>query len=96
MAVRKPNAEAEAQAVIAEAAAVARATAVFDRQVSDIATEKLDSVLMLIDVLIAARRIEVKDAEWILPALGYEVDLPLIRQEIADEDADTDDGSADG
>lgn len=89
MATRKTNAEAYAEAVVAEAAAVARATAVFDQQVSDIATERLDSVLMLIDVLIAARRIEVADANWILPAMGYEVDVPLgVAATEGDEDDD--------
>lgn len=77
MAASKRDEQAYAEAIVNEQAAVARANAVFDQNLSDIATEKLDSVLMLLDVLIAARRIEIADANWILPAMGYSIDVPL-------------------
>lgn len=77
MAASKRDDQAYAEAIVNEQAAVARANAVFDQNLSDIATEKLDSVLMLLDVLIAARRLEVADANWILPAMGYSIDVPL-------------------
>lgn len=77
MAASKRDEQAYAEAIVNEQAAVARANAVFDQNLSDIATEKLDSVLMLLDVLIAARRLEVADANWILPAMGYSIDVPL-------------------
>lgn len=77
MAASKRDDQAYAEAIVNEQAAVARANAVFDQNLSDIATEKLDSVLMLLDVLIAARRLEVSDANWILPAMGYSIDVPL-------------------
>lgn len=84
--------EIEADAVLAEASAVARANAVLDAQASEIATERLDSVLMLVDLLIAARRITMADANWILPAMGYEVEGAFLPT--GDEASEDDEDSA--
>jgi hypothetical protein len=91
MATAKRDDAAYAEAIVSEQAAVARANAIFDQNLSDIATEKLDSVLMLIDVLIAARRLDVADANWLLPALGYSVDIPLGIDAADDREEDVDD-----
>lgn len=87
---RTQSAEDYAAATVNEQAAIARAKAVFDQHASDVATERLDATLMMIDILIASRRIEVVDAEWILPAMGYEVDVPLGRVQADEEDDDDD------
>lgn len=66
--------ERAADAVLAEAATMATATRVLDEHAAEVSTERLDAVLMLIDILVAARRIESDDAVWLLPAMGYSAD----------------------
>jgi anti-sigma factor ChrR (cupin superfamily) len=83
--VPRPGDAAYAEAIVSEQAAVARANAIFDQNLSDIATEKLDSVLMLLDILIAARRLDVADAGWVLPAMGYSVDGIEATEETEDD-----------
>lgn len=65
--------ERTAAAVVAEAAAMAEAGRYLDDQATAAALDRLDGVLQVIDVLIAARRITLEDASWLLPALGYEM-----------------------
>lgn len=83
--------ELAAEAEISEATAIAKASTLIDQQETEISSARLDAVLQVIDVLVAARFVdEAADLFWLLPAMGYPVIIKF-HEGGEDDSEDTDD-----
>lgn len=70
--------ETTAQAVLSEAAAIAKATSVIDQQKHHTDQARMDTLLKAIDLLVVAGLVNARqDLYWLLPPCGFDVCLVL-------------------
>lgn len=93
MAAKPTPDELTAEAEISEASAIVRANTLIYQQENEISSARLDAVLQVIDILTASRFVEDgADILWLLPAMGYPVNISFIDPDEEDEnDEDGDD-----